>query len=46
MVKADVKKDYYADLELPVTADHEDIKRQFRLLGEHGVIPSTKMMYL
>jgi curved DNA-binding protein CbpA len=34
MVKADVKRDYYADLELPPTADSEEIKRQFRLLGK------------
>lgn len=33
MVKADAKRDYYADLELPPTAEHEDIKKQFRLLG-------------
>ncbi len=33
MVKADVKRDYYADLDLPSTADTEEIKRQFRLLG-------------
>ena len=35
MVKADVKIDYYADLELPSTADAEEIKRQFRTLGEY-----------
>ena len=34
MVKADVKRDYYADLELPSTADTEEIKKQFRLLGK------------
>ena len=34
MVKADVKRDYYADLELPSTADGEEVKRQFRLLGK------------
>jgi hypothetical protein len=34
MVKADIKKDYYADLELPSTADTEEIKKQFRLLGK------------
>ncbi|KAJ4522075.1 hypothetical protein HRR83_003960 [Exophiala dermatitidis] len=34
MVKADVKRDYYADLDLPPTADAEDIKRQFRLLAK------------
>ena len=34
MVKADVKRDYYADLELPPTADAEEIKKQFRALGK------------
>jgi hypothetical protein len=34
MVKADVKYDYYADLELPPTADAEEIKKQFRTLGQ------------
>ena len=34
MVKLDAKRDYYADLELPPTADAEEIKRQFRVLGE------------
>ncbi|KIW24111.1 hypothetical protein, variant 1 [Cladophialophora immunda] len=34
MVKADVKRDYYADLELPPTADAEEIKKQFRLLAK------------
>lgn len=33
MVKADAKQDYYGDLGLPVSADHEEIKRHFRLLG-------------
>jgi hypothetical protein len=33
MVKVDSKRDYYADLDLPSTADTEEIKRQFRLLG-------------
>jgi curved DNA-binding protein CbpA len=35
MVKADVKNDYYADLDLPPTADAEEIKKQFRTLGEY-----------
>ncbi|KIX99762.1 uncharacterized protein Z520_04398 [Fonsecaea multimorphosa CBS 102226] len=34
MVKADVKRDYYADLDLPPTADAEEIKKQFRLLAK------------
>ena len=33
MVKADLSRDYYADLELPPTADVNDIKKQFRKLG-------------
>ena len=38
MVKADVKRDYYADLELPATADNEEVKRQFRLLGKVVIV--------
>lgn len=34
MVKPDAKHDYYADLELPATADAEDVKRQFRQLAK------------
>jgi curved DNA-binding protein CbpA len=33
MVKADVDRDYYADLEVHPTASEEDIKRAFRNLG-------------
>ncbi|KAL8923227.1 MAG: hypothetical protein Q9172_003204 [Xanthocarpia lactea] len=33
MVKADAKCDYYADLELPPSADANEIKRQFKKLG-------------
>lgn len=33
MVKAEVKYDYYADLDLPPTADAEEIKKQFHKLG-------------
>ena len=33
MVKADAKRNYYADLELTPAADTEEIKRQFRKLG-------------
>jgi curved DNA-binding protein CbpA len=35
MVKSDVKTDYYADLDLLPTADAEEIKKQFRTLGEY-----------
>jgi DnaJ-domain-containing protein 1 len=34
MVKSDVRADYYADLGLSPSAEAEDIKRQFRKLGE------------
>ena len=34
MVKGDVKRDYYAELEIGKDADITDIKRQFRKLGE------------
>lgn len=33
MVKADARKDYYADLGLVPNAKLEDIKKQFRGLG-------------
>lgn len=33
MVKVDLTRDYYGDLELPSTANVEDIKKQFRKLG-------------
>lgn len=34
MVKADYKRDYYADLEVPNNADTETIKKKFRELGK------------
>jgi hypothetical protein len=34
MVKADVRRDYYADLGLQPSAEAEDVKKQFRKLGE------------
>lgn len=33
MVKADVRRDYYADLGLGPSAESEDVKKQFRKLG-------------
>ena len=36
MVKADVRRDYYADLGLAPNAESEDIKKQFRKLGEQA----------
>jgi hypothetical protein len=32
-MKADMSRDYYADLELPPTADINEVKKQFRKLG-------------
>lgn len=45
MVKADYKRDYYADLELPSTADPEAIKKKFRELGMHNMmnVPSERV---
>ena len=39
MVKADVHRDYYADLELPPAASADEIKKQFKKLGE-GITPN------
>lgn len=33
MVKLDYERDYYADLDLPHTADAADVKKQFKKLG-------------
>ena len=33
MVKADVRRDYYADLELPPAATADEIRKQFKKLG-------------
>jgi curved DNA-binding protein CbpA len=38
MVKADVRRDYYADLGLTPSADGEDIKKQFRKLGKRKTV--------
>lgn len=38
MVKADVRRDYYADLGLGPSAESEDIKKQFRKLGRYKLI--------
>ena len=32
-MKPDMSRDYYADLELPRTADIAEVKKQFRKLG-------------
>jgi curved DNA-binding protein CbpA len=34
MVKPDYSRDYYADLELPATAEAIEIKKQFKKLGQ------------
>lgn len=34
MIKSDVRKDYYAILGLQPNAESEEIKRQYRKLGE------------
>lgn len=41
MVKVDSKCDYYADLELPPSADANEIKRQFKKLGLITWTPSS-----
>jgi hypothetical protein len=33
MARIDFTRDYYGDLELPVGADVNDVKKQFRKLG-------------
>jgi DnaJ-class molecular chaperone len=37
MVKADLTRDYYADLELQSGASESDIKKQFRALGMRSI---------
>jgi hypothetical protein len=37
MVKADVKQNYYEDLKLSPNATTEEIKKQYRSLGEFEV---------
>jgi DnaJ-class molecular chaperone len=34
MVKPDVNRDYYEDLDLTASANEEDIKEQYRKLGK------------
>lgn len=41
MVKADPKQDYYADLELTASANEEEIKRKFRLLGMPDIMEDS-----
>jgi curved DNA-binding protein CbpA len=36
MVKADVRRDYYADLGVGPGADTDEIKKQFRKLGTYS----------
>jgi hypothetical protein len=46
MVKADLSRNYYADLDLPPTADINDIKKQFRKLGRQLLLaaPQSKIL--
>jgi DnaJ-domain-containing protein 1 len=44
MVKLDVRRDYYADLGLTPSADAEDIKKQFRKLGEENIWRKRRRM--
>lgn len=34
MVKPDLSRDYYGDLDLPPNADVADVKKQFKKLGK------------
>lgn len=36
MVKADLARDYYGDLELPPSVDAQEIKKQYKKLGMTG----------
>lgn len=36
MVKADLTRDYYGDLELPPSVDAQEIKKQYKKLGMRG----------
>ena len=40
MVRAEGDRDYYGDLELPPTASANDIKKQFKKLGEYTCLPT------
>ena len=39
-------RDYYADLELPPTADIPEIKKQFRKLGQYDEPRQTRVTML
>lgn len=39
MVKADPRRDYYADLELQPAATGEEVKKQFKKLGSCSPMP-------
>jgi curved DNA-binding protein CbpA len=40
MVKLDYDRDYYADLDLPATADALEVKKQFKKLGKYITWPA------
>ena len=46
MVKADMTRDYYGDLEILPTADVADIKRQFKKLGMYDFFLISLMLAL
>jgi DnaJ-class molecular chaperone len=41
MVKADLSRDYYGDLEILPTADTAEIKKQFKKLGMASMPPDA-----
>ena len=41
MMKADARKDYYADLGVSPNCDTDELKKQFRKLGEHATAIMT-----
>lgn len=46
MVKADLARDYYGDLDLPPTADVAEIKKQFKKLGTYSLSQSFSLFIL
>lgn len=41
MVKADLARDYYGDLELPPSVDAHEIKKQYKKLGMASAHPAV-----
>ncbi len=44
MVKADLTRDYYGDLEISPTADVAEIKKQFKKLGMAYILLPVSMI--